>query len=70
MWPGFGLSRARVEIVPGDTPEKFTLGFPAPTEDAMKAATAPNMEVHIVASPTSSFTDDYVQFTGTVNGYQ
>mgnify|MGYP003693923051 CR=1 FL=1 len=47
-------------------PEKFTLRvFHAPTEDAMKAATAPNMEVHIVGQPDVKklHKDDYVQFT-------
>jgi len=46
--------------------------FRAPTQEAMEAATAPNMEVHIVGQSEASrlSKDDYIRFTGTVTGYQ
>ncbi len=62
-----------MEVVPGDSPDNFTLRvFRAPTEEEMKAATAPNMEVHIMGQPDVKklSKDDYVRFTGTLTGYQ
>ena len=62
-----------MEIIPGDAPDKFTLRvFRAPTEGEMKAATAPNMEIHIVGQPDVKRIpkDDYIRFTGTLSGYQ
>jgi hypothetical protein len=62
-----------MEIVPGDAPDKFTLRvFRAPTEEEMKAATAPNMEIHITGQPDVKKIpkDDYIRFTGTLSGYQ
>jgi tetratricopeptide (TPR) repeat protein len=61
-----------MDIMPGDD-DNFTLQvFRASTEEAMKAATAPNMEVHIVGQPDVKrlHKDDYVRFTGTLTGYQ
>ena len=62
-----------MEIVPGDAPDKTTLRvFRAPTAEEMKAATAPNMEVHVVGQPDvrKLHKDDLLRFTGTLNGYQ
>jgi len=62
-----------MEIVPGDAPDKVTFRvFRAPTQEAMEAATAPNMEIHIVGQPEARRIpkDDYIRFTGTVTGYQ
>lgn len=62
-----------MEIVPGDAPDKVTFRvFRAPTQEAMEAATAPNMEIHIVGQPDARRIpkDDYIRFTGTVTGYQ
>ncbi len=62
-----------MEVVPGDAPDKFTLKvFRAPTEEEMKAASAPNMEIHIAGQPDVRRIpkDDYIRFTGTVTGYQ
>jgi len=62
-----------MEIVPGDAPDKFTLRvFRAPTEEEMKAATDPNMEVHVTGQPDVKKIpkDDYIRFTGTLSGYQ
>jgi hypothetical protein len=62
-----------MEVVPGDAPDKFTLRvFRAPTEEEMKAATDPNMEVHVTGQPDVKKIpkDDYIRFTGTLNGYQ
>ena len=61
-----------MEIVPGEA-DKLTLRvFRAPTQEAMEAATAPNMEVHIVGQPEARRIpkDDYIRFTGTLTGYQ
>jgi len=61
-----------MEVVPGEA-DKLTLRvFRAPTEAEMQAATAPNMEVHVVGQPEARRIpkDDYVRFTGTLTGYQ
>ncbi len=60
-----------MEVVPG-TGDNITLKvFRGATEDEMKAATAPNMEVHIVGQPEAKRIqkDEYVRFTGTLTGY-
>jgi len=62
-----------MEIVQGDAADKFTLRvFRAPTEDEMKAGTAPNMEIHVAGQPEVKgiHKDDLLRFTGTLNGYQ
>jgi tetratricopeptide (TPR) repeat protein len=62
-----------MEIVPGDAEDKTTLRVVrAPTAEEMNAATAPNMEVHIVGQPAARklAKDDLLRFTGTLNGYQ
>ena len=62
-----------MEIVPGDAAEKLTLKvFRAPTQEAMEAATAPNMEIHIMGQPEAKRIpkDDFIRFTGTLTGYQ
>lgn len=62
-----------MEVVPGDAPDKFTLSaFRAPTQEAMEAATMPNMEIHVTgqADVKKVSKDDFVRFTGTLNGYQ
>jgi tetratricopeptide (TPR) repeat protein len=45
--------------------------FRAATEEEMQAATAPNMEVHVVGQPDAKRIqkDDYVRFTGTLTAY-
>jgi hypothetical protein len=61
-----------MEIVPGEA-DKMTLRvFRAPTQEAMEAATAPNMEVTIVGQPEARRIpkDEYIRFTGTLTGYQ
>ena len=61
-----------MEVVPGDAADKVTLRvFRAATEEEMQAATAPNMEVHIVGQPEAKRIqkDDYVRFTGTLTSY-
>jgi tetratricopeptide (TPR) repeat protein len=61
-----------MDIMPTDS-DNFTLHvFRAATQEAMQAATAPNMEVHIVMQPDAKrvMKDDFVRFTGTLNGYQ
>lgn len=60
-----------MNITPGDG-DNFTLDvFRAPTQEAMQAATAPNMQVHIVMQPDVKRInkDDFVRFTGTLTGY-
>jgi len=60
-----------MNITPGDS-DNFTLDvFRAPTQEAMQAATAPNMQVHIVMQPDVKRVnkDDFVRFTGTLTGY-
>jgi len=61
-----------MEVAPGDAADKVTLRvFRAATEEEMQAATAPNMEVHIVGQPEAKRIqkDDYVRFTGTLTSY-
>ena len=61
-----------MDIMPTDN-DNFTLHvFRAATQEAMQAATAPNMEVHIVMQPDAKrvMKDDFVRFTGTLSGYQ
>jgi hypothetical protein len=60
-----------MNITPGDS-DNFTLDvFRAATQEAMQAATAPNMTVHIMgqADVKRVMKDDYVRFTGTLSGY-
>jgi hypothetical protein len=60
-----------MNITPGDS-DNFTLDvFRAPTQEAMQAASAPNMQVHIVGQPDVKRInkDDFVRFTGTLDGY-
>jgi hypothetical protein len=60
-----------MEVTPGDG-DKVTLRvFRAATEEEMQAATAPNMEVHVIGQPDAKRIqkDDYVRFTGTLTGY-
>jgi tetratricopeptide (TPR) repeat protein len=62
-----------MEVMPGDAPDKFTLRvFRAPTQEEMTAASMPNMEIHIAGQPDVKKIpkDDFVRFTGTLNGYQ
>jgi tetratricopeptide (TPR) repeat protein len=62
-----------MELIPGDVPENTTfMVFRAPTQAEMEAATAPNMEVHIVGQPDARkiLKDSLLRFTGTLNGYQ
>jgi len=61
-----------MEVVPGGADQLTLRVFRAPTQEAMEAATAPNMEVHIVGQSEASrlSKDDYIRFTGTVTGYQ
>jgi hypothetical protein len=62
-----------MEIVPGEAPDQTTMKvFRAPTQEEMMAATAPNMEIHIVGQPDARkiSKDDLLRFTGTLNGYQ
>jgi hypothetical protein len=61
-----------MEIVPGDSPDKFTMrAFRAPTQEEMQAGTMANMEIHIAEQPDVKKLnkDDFVRFTGTLNGY-
>ena len=60
-----------MNVTPGDN-DGFTLDvFRAATQEAMQAATAPNMQVHIVGQPDVKrvMKDDYVRFTGTLSAY-
>jgi hypothetical protein len=60
-----------MEVTPGDG-DKVTLKvFRAATEEEMQAATAPNMEVHVMGQPDAKRIqkDDYVRFTGTLTAY-
>ena len=60
-----------MNVTPGDN-DSFTLDvFRAATQEAMQAATAPNMQVHIMGQPDVKrvMKDDYVRFTGTLSGY-
>lgn len=60
-----------MNVTPGEN-DNFTLDvFRAATEEAMQAATAPNMQVHIAGQPEVKrvMKDDYVRFTGTLSGY-
>jgi tetratricopeptide (TPR) repeat protein len=61
-----------MEVVPGEGDIVTLRVFRAPTEAEMQAATAPNMEVKVVGQPEARRIpkDDYVRFTGTLNGYQ
>jgi tetratricopeptide (TPR) repeat protein len=61
-----------MEIAPGDGDNVALKVFRAPTQEAMQAATAPNMEVHIMGQAEAKRIqkDDFVRFTGTVTGYQ
>jgi tetratricopeptide (TPR) repeat protein len=61
-----------MEIAPGDGDNVTLKVFRAPTQEAMQAATAPNMEVHIMGQAEAKRIqkDDFVRFTGTVTGYQ
>ena len=60
-----------MDIVPGPGDGVTLKVFRGATEDEMKAATAPNMEVHIAGQPEAKRIqkDDYVRFTGTLTGY-
>ena len=67
-----------MEIVPGDG-DNVTLRVyrplaadPDAATKEMDAATAPNMEIHIVGQPEAKklSKDDELRFTGTINGYQ
>jgi hypothetical protein len=52
--------------------DDFTLDvFRAATQEAMQAATAPNMQVKIMGQPDVKrvMKDDFVRFTGTLSGY-
>ena len=62
-----------MDITPGDG-DNFTLEvFARQTtpQEEMEAATAPNMEVHIVGQPDVKriMKDDVVRFTGTLSAY-
>lgn len=60
-----------MNITPGDN-DSFTLDvFRAATQEAMQAATAPNMQVHIASQPDVKriMKDDFVRFTGTLSAY-
>jgi hypothetical protein len=60
-----------MNITPGDN-DSYTLDvFRAATQEAMQAATAPNMQVHIVGQPDVKriMKDDFVRFTGTLSAY-
>jgi tetratricopeptide (TPR) repeat protein len=60
-----------MEVVPG-TGDNITLKvYYAATGDQMQAASAPNMEIHVVGQPEAKRIqkDDYVRFTGTLTGY-
>jgi len=60
-----------MNITPGDN-DSFTLDvFRAATQEAMQAATAPNMQVHIAGQPDVKriMKDDFVRFTGTLSAY-
>ena len=61
-----------MEVVPGEAGNLTLKVFRAPTQEAMEAATAPNMEVRVVGQPEASrlSKNDYIRFTGTVTGYQ
>jgi tetratricopeptide (TPR) repeat protein len=61
-----------MQVVPGEVGNVTLKVFRAPTQEAMEAATEPNMEVHVVGQPEASrlSKDDYIRFTGTVTGYQ
>jgi tetratricopeptide (TPR) repeat protein len=60
-----------MNITPGDN-DSYTLDvFRAATQEAMQAASAPNMQVHITGQPDVKrvMKDDFVRFTGTLSGY-
>jgi len=60
-----------MNITPGDN-DSFTLDvFRAATQEAMQAASAPNMQVHIASQPDVKrlMKDDFVRFTGTLSAY-
>lgn len=61
-----------MDVMPGDNDSVTIMAFRAPTEEAMQAATAPNMTIHIMGQPEAKRIqkDDYVRFTGTLTGYQ
>jgi tetratricopeptide (TPR) repeat protein len=61
-----------MEIVPGEADNVTLRVFRAPTQEAMEAATAPNMEIHVVGQPEARRIpkDEFIRFTGTVTGYQ
>ena len=60
-----------MEVTPGDGDNVTLKVFRAATEEEMQAATAPNMEVHVVGQPDAKRIqkDDYVRFTGTLTAY-
>ncbi len=60
-----------MDVVPGEGDNVTLKVFRAATEEEMQAATAPNMEVHVVGQPEAKRIqkDDYVRFTGTLTGY-
>lgn len=61
-----------MEVIPGEAADATTLRvFRAPTQEEMQAASAPNMEVHVVGQPDARRIpkDEFVRFTGTLNGY-
>jgi hypothetical protein len=61
-----------MEVVPGEGDGTTLRVFRAPTQEEMEAATAPNMEIHVVGQPDARKfkKDDYLRFTGTLSGYQ
>jgi tetratricopeptide (TPR) repeat protein len=60
-----------MEITPGDGDRVTLKVFRAATEEEMQAATAPNMEVHVMGQPEAKRIqkDDFVRFTGTLTAY-
>ena len=61
-----------MEITPSSGDNLTLQVFRAPTREAMQAATAPNMEVHVVGQPEAKRIqkDEFVRFTGTLSTYQ
>jgi len=60
-----------MDVAPAEGDNVTLKVFRAATEEEMQAATAPNMEVHIMGQPEAKRIqkDDYVRFTGTLTGY-
>jgi tetratricopeptide (TPR) repeat protein len=61
-----------MEVVPGEGDNVTLRVFRAPTQEAMEAATEPNMEIQVVAQPEARRIpkDEFVRFTGTLTAYQ